>query len=213
MAGKRLFSRIFRRSKQPKRKSCNGEKANVVPPENTLKKPPKKTESTQAPQSEPQTQHVHILPTAGHEQTMAPSGSDTTQEESASKRSAALIDPKLLWDKAYDSLKEDDPELVKAYEKVLSCELMTPTASPLSDIQQNRIEQKDTELRRSQMRQLVDRGLANTEHEAKLKRGAGHVVDVALAASNTISTALKECPEAVLAWTGVTFALQVRCCC
>ncbi|ODM23012.1 hypothetical protein SI65_00601 [Aspergillus cristatus] len=140
---------------------------------------------------------------------MAPSGSDTTQEESASKRSAALIDPKLLWDKAYDSLKEDDPELVKAYEKVLSCELMTPTASPLSDIQQNRIEQKDTELRRSQMRQLVDWGLAKTEHEAKLKQGAGHVVDVALAASNTISTALKECPEAALAWTGVTFALQM----
>lgn len=96
------------------------------------------------------------MPTAGHEQTMTPSAGNTTQEESASRRSAALIDPKLLWDKAYDSLKEDDPELVRVYEKVLSCELVTLTASPLSDIQQNRIGQKDTELRQSQMRQLVD---------------------------------------------------------
>ncbi|ODM17235.1 hypothetical protein SI65_06910 [Aspergillus cristatus] len=140
---------------------------------------------------------------------MTPFSSGIMPEDSASKRSVALIDPKLLWDKAYDSLKEDDPELVKAYEKVLSCELLTPTTFPLSDIQQNRIEQKDTELRRSQMRQLVGRGLAKTEHEAKLKQGAGHVVDVALAANNTISTALKECPEAALAWTGVTFALQM----
>lgn len=99
--------------------------------------------------------------------------------------------------------------MVKAYEKILSCELMTPTTSLLSDIQQNRIEQKDTELQRSQMRQLVGWGLAKIEHEAKIKQGAGHVVDVALAANNMISTALKECPEAALAWTGVVFALQV----
>jgi len=98
---------------------------------------------------------------------------------------------------------------VRVYEKVLSCELVTLTASPLSDIQQNRIGQKDTELRQSQMRQLVDWVLVKTEHEAKLKQGAGHVVDVALAANNTISTALRECPEAALAWTDVTFDLQV----
>jgi len=59
------------------------------------------------------------------------------------------------------------------------------------------------------MRQLVNQGLAKTEQEARLKKDAGHVVDVVLAANNTISTALKECPEAALAWTGVTFALQV----
>ncbi|EYE91369.1 uncharacterized protein EURHEDRAFT_518395 [Aspergillus ruber CBS 135680] len=140
---------------------------------------------------------------------MTPSTGNTAQEDSASKQSAALIDPKLLWDKAYNSLRKDKPGLVEAYEKVLSCELATPTASPVSNIQQNLIEQEDPELRRSQMRQLVDQGLAKTEHEAKLKQGAGHVVDVALAANNMISTALKVCPEAALAWTGVTFALQM----
>lgn len=180
-----------------------------MPPDNTAKKYSTKMEPTQASQTELQTQHTDSMPTAGHEQTMTPSA-DTTQEGSASKRSAALIDPKALWDKAYNSLRKDEPGLVEAYEKILTCELATPTASPVSDIQQNLIEQEDTELRQSQMRQLVDKGLAKTEHEAKVKQGAGPVVDVVLAANNVISTALKECPEAALAWTGVTFALQVR---
>ena len=60
------------------------------------------------------------------------------------------------------------------------------------------------------MRQLIDKGLAKTEHEAKVKQGAGPVVDVVLAANNVISTALKECLKAALTWVGVTFTLQVR---
>lgn len=200
---------IFRRNKQPKQKFPNGEKANLVSPNNTVRKLPTKTDPTQAPQTELQTQHTDSMPTVSHEQTMTPSA-DPTQEGSASKRSAALIDPKALWDKAYNSLRKDNPDLVEVYEKILTCELATPTASPVSDIQKNLIEQEDTELRQSQMRQLVDKGLAKTEHEAKVKQGAGPVVDVVLAANNVISTALKECPEAALAWTGVTFALQVR---
>ena len=216
MAGNTCLSRfnIFRRNKQPKHKFPNGEKTNhhddpVVLPDNAVRKPPTKTELTQAPQTESQTQHAQCMPIAGHEQTMTPSTSDTTHEDSASKKLTALIEPKLLWDRAYDSLREDQHGLVEAYEKVLSCELAKPTASSVPTNQQNVIEQKDTETRRSQMRQLVDQGLAKTERGARSKQGAGPVVDVALAANNTISTALKECPEAALAWTGVTFALQV----
>lgn len=95
-----MFSHIFRCSKQSKQKSCNGEKADLVPLDDT------KMELTQAPQTEPQTQYGHNIPTAGHEQAMTPFSGGTTQEDSASKRSVSLIDPKLLWDKAYDSLKE-----------------------------------------------------------------------------------------------------------
>jgi len=217
MAGNNCLSRfnIFRRNKQPKQRFPNGEKANIVPLDDTVKKLPTKTEPTQAPQTEPQTQHAHSRSIAGDEQTMASSTGDITvitQEDSAHYRSAALIQPKILWDRAYDSLREDQPRLVEAYETALSCELAAiPTVSPTSNInvQQNLIEQENTETRQSQMKQLVDKGLAKTEHEAKIKQGAGHVVDVALAANKTISTALEKCPEAALAWTGVTFALQV----
>ena len=212
MAGNNCLARfnIFRRNKQPKQQFPNGEKANLVPPDGTVKEFLTKTEPTQAPQTEPQTQHVHGMSTADHEQTMTLSAGDTTREDSASNQSAARLHPEILWDTAYNILRRDEPELVEDYEKVLSWELtLTPTVSSAPTIQENVIEQTDTKTRQSQMRQLVDRGLAKTEHEAKIKQGAGHVVDVALAANKTISTALEKCPEAALAWTGVTFALQV----
>jgi len=209
MVGKKLLD-FLRRKKHPKQKISNGKIANLVPLDDTVEKPPTKTEPTQAPQTEPQTQHAHSMSTAGHEQTMTPSPGDTTQEDSASNQLATRFYPERLWDTAYNSLRKDEHELVEDYEKILSHELApTPSVSPVSVIQENVIEQTDTETRRSQMRQLVNQGLAKTEQEARLKKGAGHVVDVALAANNTISTALKECPEAALAWTGVTFALQV----
>ena len=59
------------------------------------------------------------------------------------------------------------------------------------------------------MKQLVDKGLAKTEHEAKVKQEMGDPVDIVLKLKDMISTAVKPCPEAALAWTGVVFALQV----
>ena len=101
---------------------------------------------------------------------------------------------------------------MEAYEKALSCELaVIPTASPVSNIniQQNVIEQNDTGMRRAQMSQLVDKGLTKTEHEIKVKQEMGEAEDIVLKLKDMISTAVKPCPEVALAWTGVTFALQV----
>lgn len=214
MAGNNRLSRfnIFRRNRPPKQKFPNGEKTSLVPPDDTVKKLPTKTEPTQALQTEPQTQHAHSRSVAGHEQTTASSTGDLTQEDSAHHQSAAPIQPEILWDRAYDSLREDQPKLVEAYEKALSCELAAiPTGSPTSNInvQQNLIEQENTETRQSQMKQLVDKGLAKTERKAKVKQEMGDPVDIVLKLKDMISTAVKPCPEAALAWTGVAFALQV----
>lgn len=216
MARKKWFSQfnIGRRNKHSKQMISNEEEANrhhepVVPPENTVRKPAGKTDLTQISQTELQSQHAHGMPATGHKPAMTPSGGDAVRKDSVQKQPATPFEPKLLWDRAYDNLRGDQPGSVEAYERVLSCELSgTPTAST-SKNQQNMIEQKDKEARRSQMRQLIDKGLAKTELEAKVKQGAGHVVDVVLASNHMISTALKGCPEAALAWTGVTFALQV----
>ncbi|BCR84754.1 uncharacterized protein ACHE_20212A [Aspergillus chevalieri] len=59
------------------------------------------------------------------------------------------------------------------------------------------------------MKQLVDKGLAKTEHEAKVKQEMGDPVDIVLKLKDMIGTAVKPCPEAALAWTGVVFALQM----
>ena len=52
--------------------------ANLVPPDDTVKKLPRKMEPTQALQVELETQHVDSMSTAGLEQTMTPSAGDTT---------------------------------------------------------------------------------------------------------------------------------------
>lgn len=102
-----------------------------------------------------------------------------------------LIKPELLWDEAYDGLRDDQPALVKAYEKILSRELNgMSTASQTSNDQPNVIEQKNKEMRRSQMSQLVQKGLKKTEKEAKVKQGIGNAMQVALGANGIITSAV-----------------------
>lgn len=49
-----------------------------------------------------------------------------------SESSIAPSDPQdILWDRAYDNLKEEDPKLMKAYERILSSHLENgPEANP-----------------------------------------------------------------------------------
>jgi hypothetical protein len=77
------------------------------------------------------------------------------------------------------------------------------------DLAKNLIKKDDRETRRTQMKQLIQGGLKRTEKEAKLKQNIGEVTKVITNASNIISSALQACPQAALAWTGVTLAIQV----
>lgn len=173
----------------------------VEPPKNDVEKPANNTELTHG---------TGRLPAAGPGPVTTLSTRDHDPKHSVSNKSTTAVEPKILWDRAYDCLKEDEQALMDAYEKVLSSELAAaPTTSLVSEIDQNLIAQNDTEMRRVQMRQLVGKGLAKTTHEAKVKQGIGQAVDVVSKANEMISTALRDCPEASLAWTGVTFALQV----
>jgi len=132
------------------------------------------------------------------------------QEVAGKVQHVVSIKPEVLWDEAYDGLRDDQPALVKSYERILSCELNgMSTASQTSNDQPNVIEQKNKEMRRSQMSQLVQKGLKKTEKEAKVKQGIGNAMQVALGANDIITSAVQSCPQAALAWTGVTLALQV----
>jgi hypothetical protein len=59
------------------------------------------------------------------------------------------------------------------------------------------------------MQRLLKAGLEKTEKEAKLWAGAGAAVDFVLSAKNVIDAAVQAVPQAALAWTGVSIALQV----
>ena len=105
---------------------------------------------------------------------------------------ASTTSPERLWDQAYDSLKDDQPKLVKAYEKFLSCKLDENASSSIaSKSPESAIEQTDSEIRRSQMRQLVQAGLKKTEAEAKLKQDIGNVMQVILSAKDIVDSAIQ----------------------
>lgn len=106
---------------------------------------------------------------------------------------------------AYDDLKDEDPSLVTAYEKVLSRQL---DKSSRGNVGANVIKQDQAE-RQAQMQRLLRAGLKKTEREARVMMGAGDAVNVVLSAKNIIDSAVQAVPQAALAWTGVCLALQV----
>jgi hypothetical protein len=236
---------VFRRSKQEK-DDGNRQDGQVTPPvvpatssksaagslttdagtSQTAKAEP--VPSTIEPQSQHTASSANLPVSPVQESATTPSADDPSsgpkaaantpaQGAAAKIQPATPIEPELLWDEAYDGLRDDQPTLVEAYEKILSHELYEKSTPHLtSDDQPNVIEQGNLEMRRSQMGQLVQKGLKKTEKEAKVKQGIGNVMQVALGADEIIKLAVQACPQAALAWTGVSLGLQVslspRCC-
>jgi hypothetical protein len=115
-----------------------------------------------------------------------------------------------LWNRAYDELKVKEPDLVDAYERILSCKLSNGEISPAdSEPPENEIEQKNPEKRRSQMTRLTRAGLDKTEKEAAVKQGIEDGMQAVHAVRGIIDGAVKAAPEAALAWVGVCFVLEV----
>ncbi|KAJ5116331.1 WD40 repeat-like protein [Penicillium angulare] len=107
-------------------------------------------------------------------------------------------EPQQLWDEAYESLKHDQPALLEGYEKILARELEVEI-----------IEQNDSHTRRSQMRKIVQRGLDKTEKETRIKQNLGQAMRIPLAVNDIMQLALKQCPEAALAWSAISLSLQI----
>lgn len=115
-----------------------------------------------------------------------------------------------LWNQAYDGLKEKEPELVDAYERILSRELSGGEWSSIDlESQKNEIEQGSPEKRRSQMMRFIQAGLDKTEKEAVVKQGIEDGMQAVHSVKGIIDKAVKVAPEAALAWVGVCFALEV----
>ena len=114
-----------------------------------------------------------------------------------------------LWDRAYDALKQAEPALATAYENILSCQLQNGLGSPVPESQSNDIAQDDPDMRRHQMKQLVDRGRDKMARETKAKERLSAAVDFVSAVRGVVSSAIEAVPQASLAWAGVCVAVQV----
>ncbi|KAK0706877.1 hypothetical protein B0T26DRAFT_875960, partial [Lasiosphaeria miniovina] len=91
--------------------------------------------------------------------------------------------PLSLWDRAYDFLRKQDPDLVKEYEQLLLRELPVTAATPTAS----------------------DNGLANTTGKISIAK----VADFALWTKGFVATAVSASPEASLAWAGVCIILPI----
>lgn len=134
--------------------------------------------------------------------------STPTNNPAETDRSAASL-PEQLWDRAYDSLRIDEPSLVAAYEKILSRKPDENDSASEASESQNIIAQADPAARRIQMYQFIQTGLKKTEREARIMYGVGAALQSVLSAKDMIDSAIQAVPQAALAWTGVCLTLQV----
>jgi hypothetical protein len=106
--------------------------------------------------------------------------------------------PVRLWDRAYSDLKQEERGLVDAYEKILSRQLQDGPGSAVPESQPNTIAQNNSDMRRSQMTQLIQAGLSKTAREATANEGLDMAMDVVLSARDIISSAIQAVPQSSL---------------
>ncbi|KAH7309927.1 hypothetical protein B0I35DRAFT_359014 [Stachybotrys elegans] len=130
-----------------------------------------------------------------------------------------------LWNRAYEALRDEDPQLVDRYEKLLSRELeehlapqdMRPRSDDLDDTK-NRMD-CNSDKRQSQLKAIMDRGLQRADekqikytlfgHDFVLKEQVTQAAQFIQAMKNLVDEAVKVSPEASLAWAGVCVLLPV----
>jgi hypothetical protein len=147
--------------------------------------------------------------------------SDAIKQPEAIERSQApqvQVSPKLenvpiqqLWTVAYETLREEDGELIEEYEAKLQ-------ESVIADSSDNHRLETDI---KEQMRTILEIKMADVnKNTTKLKLGSSEVavkdiarllLNVVNSANSFISQAVSASPPASIAWAGVSFLLPVSC--
>ncbi|EHK17970.1 uncharacterized protein TRIVIDRAFT_132302, partial [Trichoderma virens Gv29-8] len=114
-----------------------------------------------------------------------------------------------IWNSAYDTLKADEPKLVRAYEKILSLKLNSSSVSLEPANVENTIDNESVLVRRDQMHKLINEGLSKTFREANIKNDMGTVMQVVNTTKKLVSDAIKDMPQAALPWALVCVSLSI----
>jgi hypothetical protein len=119
-----------------------------------------------------------------------------------------------LWNAAYDSLEDDEEELVGSYaetlEAVLRFEASEDTASDV--INDVAAKLKDPSQRQIHMQKLVRDGQTKVAKASKITKGVGDFVETILKVKPMVDLAIQGIPQAApaaLPWAGVCVGLQV----
>ncbi|CZR66737.1 related to ankyrin [Phialocephala subalpina] len=133
-----------------------------------------------------------------------------------------------LWDRAYDTLREGNRQLVEKYEKLLSKELLETNSESNNELLQtettlddskNVIDNTNRQTRQAQLAAVTKRGLERMDGNRieyhifgrafVLKDQIAQAVGLVQWAKDWIGAAVKASPEASIAWAGVCVVLPL----
>lgn len=128
-----------------------------------------------------------------------------TAVPSSRSPSASLLER--LWDMAYDGVRTDEKSTVLAYEKLLVKRLQELNkSSPLpTSVQITPATLKQPE----QLKKFVAAGLEESKRIATAKENIKEFGQIAQPVKSVMDVVVQAAPQAALAWSCVSFALQV----
>ncbi len=103
-----------------------------------------------------------------------------------------------IWTQAYNDLRAKEPELVEAFEKIISTKLQLTEASAESAGRTGNDVTINQEARSHQMRQLVQDGLDQTKKEAFIKQGIDDGLQAVYPIRGIMNRAVRAAPEAAI---------------
>ncbi|KAK3324517.1 hypothetical protein B0T19DRAFT_486672 [Cercophora scortea] len=129
---------------------------------------------------------------------------DTVESEASRPPTQDL---KSLWDRGYEGLKHDSPQLVDAYEKLIDQSILDSLLPA------------DGQARQAHLSLIIEKGLQRLDeskikysiagHEIVLKDQISQAASMVLWAKSWIGEAVKASPEASIAWAGVSIILPL----
>ncbi|KAJ3488446.1 hypothetical protein NLG97_g6197 [Lecanicillium saksenae] len=113
-----------------------------------------------------------------------------------------------LWNGAYDALKQSDPKLVDAFERILTARLKEIQGTPTDDVSDNNISDR-AETRCEQMRIVIQDGLDRSEKSAALSEKTAQSLQLFASVKSVIAAGLRSVPQAAVPWACVCIGLEV----